>query len=246
MTTVEPVPRRVFVVWFGPPMNENRLAGLRSIQETVGVDVVVIDENSLEDWIDPDIPLHPAFHLLTAVQKSDYLRCYLLHVHGGGYADMKPQSGSWVPVFDEMDCTPEAFGSGYTEINRSGVAQLGLPLSRKWELRPFERNWWRYRWLQFNYRRVVGNCALVFRSKTPFTARWFEQLTAVMDRNAYALAMNPGRHPKERSGAVYDGKVSLYPIHWGGLMADIFQPLCLRHRHRILHGIPTPVFSDYQ
>jgi hypothetical protein len=240
------VPRRVFVVWFGSPMNENRLAGLRSIEQTIGVEVVVIDESSLSQWVDPSLPLHPAFEHLTAIQKSDYLRCYLLHVHGGGYADIKPQSGSWIPAFDDLDATPDAYGSGYTEVGRSGVAQFGLTLTRHWELRPLEWRWWRYRWLQLNHRRLIGNGAFVFRPDSRFTRSWFDRLTLAMDRSADALAANPGRFPKERSGEIYDGVKSRYPIHWGAIQADIFHPLCLRHHRRILHGVPTPVFQDYQ
>jgi hypothetical protein len=67
-----------------------------------------------------------------------------------------------------------------------------------------------------------------------------------MDQSADALAANPGRFPKERSGEIYDGQKSLYPIYWTELLADIFHPLCLRHRRQILHSVPTPVFQDYQ
>jgi hypothetical protein len=126
------VPRRVFVVWFGPPMNEKRLAGLRSIEETIGVEVVMIDESSLTQWVDPNLPPHPAFVHLNAIRDSDYLWCNLLNVYGSNYADIKPQGGSWIPAFDDLDVTPDAFGSGYTEVGRSGVAQFGLTLTRHW------------------------------------------------------------------------------------------------------------------
>jgi len=243
---ISTVARRVFVVWFGSPMNEQRLAGLRSIEETIGVEVVMIDESSLTQWVDPGLPLHPAFRFLTDIQKSDYLRCYLLHVHGGGYTDIKPQGGSWMPAFDELDAAHQLFGCGYPEVGRSGVAGFGMNLTKHWELRPLDRNWWRYRWLQLNYRRLIGNGAFVFRADSVFTNQWYRRLIGVMDHFADALAANPGRLPKERSGWIYDGEVSRYPIHWGGLMADLFQPLCLRHHRRISQCVPTPIFVGYQ
>ena len=44
---------------------------------------------NLQDWVVAGHPLHPAYNDLSLVHRSDYLRAYLLHHHGGGYCDLK-------------------------------------------------------------------------------------------------------------------------------------------------------------
>jgi hypothetical protein len=45
-----------------------------------------------ENFIDfeiPGDPIHPAYFLLTSIQKSDYVRAYMINFYGGGYSDVK-------------------------------------------------------------------------------------------------------------------------------------------------------------
>lgn len=56
-------------------------------QKTIPFHLITLD--SLPPWIDPEIPLHPSFDHLSTIHRSDYLRCYFMHVHGGGYTDIK-------------------------------------------------------------------------------------------------------------------------------------------------------------
>lgn len=239
-------PERIFIVWFGPEMNRVRHEGLKSIEAKSEIRIEFIQESNLDDWILPSSPLHPSFQFLTAIQKSDYLRCYLMHHHGGGYTDIKPCSSSWRPSMELLNRKSDAFGIGYPEIGRHGVARLGLNLTKRLELRPLEGNWWKYRWLQVNYRRLIGNGAFIFRPDTRFTQEWFSLLNQKMDFYSQALKRNPGRHPKERPGETYDFGVSSYPIPWADLMANIFHPLCLKYYKHLLRSLPTPEFDDYQ
>lgn len=60
-----------------------------------GVEVKLITPKNLNNYLLPDFPLHPAYDYLSLVHKSDYLRCYFMHFHGGGYSDIKPNYKNW-------------------------------------------------------------------------------------------------------------------------------------------------------
>lgn len=239
-------PERVFVVWFGPAMSETRLNSLAEMQECLEVEVILITAENLPDWVVPAHPLHPAFQHLSAIHKSDYLRCYLLHLHGGGYADIKRNPASWRPAFARVNRRPCVFGVGYPEVGRHGVAQMGLKLTRPLEVHLFDRNWWLFRLMQAGYRRLIGNCAFIFRPQSDFTQRWFDCLHNKMDGYAVALAASPGRHPKERPGLSYDGILSRYPVPWSDLLGNLLHPLVFRYSRWIDQSLPTPDFSRYE
>lgn len=239
-----PVPRRVFVAWFGPPMPVRRIENLESIQGHVGVDTVVISEQTLDRWLVPGVPLHPSFDRLSAVHQADYLRCYLMHHHGGGYADLKPVTADWRPEFDRLDAGHDIWALGYREVGRHGVGSMGSERIRVF--RPLHAAWWRYRWLQLNHRRLIGVCAFLFRPRTALTAAWWAELNRRLDGFAAPLASHPARHPRDHEGFEVDGRPSGYPIPWSALLADILHPLALRHRRRILRTLPPPRFTDYR
>ena len=48
-----------------------------------------MNRENLSSWIAEKSPLHPAYNYLSSVHKADYLRCYLMHHHGGAYSDIK-------------------------------------------------------------------------------------------------------------------------------------------------------------
>ena len=225
-------------------MSATRAASLDAIRRHVGVPVELISEQSLGDWLVDDAPLPPAFGRLSAIHKADYMRCYLMHHHGGGYLDLKPLEADWRPAFDQLDARPELMTVGYREVSRHGVGTFGVEMLGS--PRPLHAAWWRYRWLQLNYRRLIGVCAFVMRPRTPLTAAWFAGVSRRLDDFADALAAHPAAHPRDHAGFLVDGQPSDYPVTWTALLADIFHPLALRHRHHILDTLPPPSFHRYQ
>ena len=238
-----PVPRRVFVVWLGPPMAAPRAESLAVIRRHVGVETVLLTEASLGDWVTADAPLHPAFAWLSAVHQADYLRCHLMHHHGGGYVDLKPLEADWRPSFDWLDAAAEALAIGYREPGPGGVASLGL--GEVLGPRILSRAWWRRRWLQLNHRSLIGTCGFIFRPRSPLTAAWHAELWRRLDAFAPLLAEHPARHPRDRAGFAIDGRPSGYPVPWTALLGDILHPLAWQHRHRILKTLPPPRFEGY-
>jgi hypothetical protein len=223
-------------------MNERRLAGLRSLERTSGVEVVLIQEADIEDHLVAGHPLHPAFPYLSAVHQADHLRTYVMHFHGGGYSDIKAATGSWTAAFDRLAYSG-LVGAGYPEIGRHGVAVLGVDTS-KGRYQPLDLRWWHYRWLQVRHRLLLGNCAYIFRPRMAFTQRWYEEQWRRLDALLPALERNPARYPLERGGHVYDGEVSDYPVPWSHLLGDVFQPLTYRFRRRLGRFLPSPDFSQ--
>lgn len=236
------VPRRIFVLWLGDaPMSKERRSGLASLKHKSEAELVLVRDDDISDWIVPGHPLHPAFAHLSAIHRSDHLRTYLMHFHGGGYADVKPTTGSWLPAFELIDST-DLLGVGYQEIGRHGVAVNGVN-TQYGKYQPSNLMWWKYRFLQLNYRHLLGNCAYIFRPASDITYQWYCEQLRRLDEVLPALLQHPAQYPKERGGVSYDGVVSRYPVPWSYLLGDIFHPLCYRFRRRLGQTVPTPDFS---
>lgn len=98
------IPRVVYCCWTGDnEITPNRVRCLEAIKKNIGVPVILVTPQNLSEFIVPEFPFHPGYEYLSLTQKSDYLRCYLLHVHGGGYCDIKEVYDSWVPWFEKTD-----------------------------------------------------------------------------------------------------------------------------------------------
>ena len=102
--------RVVYQVWTGDnPMSDDRRACFDSGLRNIKVPIKLITKDNLQDYVVAGHPLHPAYRYLTPTQKSDYLRNYLMHFHGGGYADIKwfVEDNNWNEAFDILDSSPE-------------------------------------------------------------------------------------------------------------------------------------------
>jgi len=197
--------------------------------EHTGLEVVRITRETVGDWVLPDEPLHPAFEFLSSVHRADYLRAYVMHHHGGGYTDVKMIRVRWVECLERLERS-ELYGAGYREIGRSGVANTGGL---------------QYRFLQLNYRRLIGNCAFVFRPRTPFTTEWMAELTRRLDKIQHDLQRYPAKHAKDKLGLEFNGKPSRYPVSAGDLMGKVFHPLVYKYRRRLSQCLPPPDFTGY-
>lgn len=224
--------RIIFSGWMGPnSMSVSREQALLSLVRNTGCPHMHLTTETLTSWIHKDFPFHPLFNYLSAVHKCDYLRCYVLHVYGGGYSDVKHTSRNWQPFFDQLERSA-AYGMGYTEVGPHGVAAVGGALEDE---------------MRANYTKLVGLCALIFRPRTDFTALWFRKLHELIDSKAERLLRNPARHPQDRYGALFtDGSTSEYPFAWTEVGGDLFHPLAYGHADKILHADMAPSFENYR
>lgn len=204
------VPRRIFTLWTGDgPLPEARQRGLDALQDTQhGIEVVLVTPESMHEWIVPGHDLHPAYQNLSLVHRSDYLRAYLLHHHGGGYSDVKAPNHHWGPAFEQL-AHDDLWLIGYPERSTQWVAQLPRQLGRD---------------LKRNYRIVPGGGSFVARADSTFTREWMAELERRLDYLGPLIEQHPGGVRNE---------VLEYPVSWNDLLAKIIHPLALKHHGRV-------------
>lgn len=217
------LPRRVLCVWTGEyPMSARRTENLASLRRTLApIPVELVTPENLHEWMVPGHPLHPAYPLLSLVHRSDYLRAYLLHHHGGGYSDIKSPSDPWDRAFAAC-AEPGAWFVGYPERSTGWVAQLPRELGRD---------------LRRHYRIVPGGSAFIARPGTTLTAEWLAEVERRLDYALPLLQQHPGGVRNE---------VDEYPFGWNDLLAKVLHPLALKHhRHVRVDADLTPDIEDY-
>lgn len=219
-----PAPERIFVLWTG--LNEMpaiRAANLGRIRTIVGVPVEFVTPATLHEWTVEHHPLHPAYPHLSLTHRSDYLRAYLLHHHGGGYMDLKAPAGSWADMFTRLNGDSEAWVLGYPEDSRGRIPPYGGHMERD---------------LRIHFASVMGTMAMIARPRSPFTAEWFHEVERRLD---YFLPLL-----RDHPGGVRD-EIDLYPVGWTQILADIAYPLSLKHHDHIrLEKGFTPPDEDYR
>jgi hypothetical protein len=220
---------RIFCLWTDKNiMSEDRYNALSSIKNS-GLEVTFINKENLSSWIVENSPLHPAYNYLSPVHKADYLRCYLMHHHGGAYTDIKHIVNSWLLPFEQLEKS-DCFINGYKEVSCLETAR-GRGLVKDI-------------WLALNFYRVIGNCAYICKPNTAFTEEWFYSVQNVLDCKFDILKTYPAKHPRDFYKKVYEnGLVSDYPLRWTEICGEIFHPLCLKYSKKLLKNLPTPDFT---
>ena len=204
------LPRRVFVVWTGEnPMSPNRLRNLERLRSTIGLPVEVVTPETLDRWVVAGHPLHPVYEHLSLVHRSDYLRAYLLHHHGGGYCDLKAPLHSWTPAFEAMQADPSIWITGFRELSSAMVSRLPGRLGLD---------------LALHHRSLVGMGAFLVRSHTPLTAEWLAEVERRLDYFEPQAVEYPGG---------IRGEVVGYPVSWTDLLGKVLHPLQLKYLDHI-------------
>lgn len=237
--------RQVFVFWTGEnALSENRQRSLESMRNT-GLEPVLVTGRNLHEYV-PAERLHPAYPFLNLAHRADYLRCYFMRHHGGGYSDLKYTESSWMDVYHALDGNPDAWAAGFREGGPRGVADIYLSSRQRREgLGSNIRAQWQWRFLQWHYRKLIGTCAFIFKEGTPLVEEWWQTLNQRLDALYPELEKHPARYPKELPGQINEGVKSRYPVPWTYLLGDILHPLVYQHRERILYDLPAPDFSNY-
>lgn len=210
------VPRVIYCFWTGDnDIPQRRLESLAQLQEVnPEAQVTLVTPDNLNDYVLDGHPLHRAYEGLAFVHRADYLRCYFLNFHGGGYADIKPFAHSWSRAFQRLD-TSEAWMIGYRNPSRLMTPNLADRRMERLMVRTSDIR--------------LGQSAYVVRPQTPITEEWWREvnrrITAVqeqLDRES----PGPARH---------DTLPRSYPLHWNGLLAQILDPLTVKYRSHLLY-----------
>jgi hypothetical protein len=237
---------RLFIFWTGDnPLTNNRYKAIENIKSKTDITVILITKDNLCDWILKDYPLHSAYQYLSSVHKADYLRCYFMHHYGGGYADIKCQSGSWLQNFKKLN-TSNYVACGYQEVD-GGVAAV--------------KNTELYNEMCKNYSDLIGNCAYIFKPRTFLTEKWYMQLHKLLNEKLEQLKINPAQHDRDYRGLLLNHGIndindineisqkshrpSKYPLAWSEMLGQLFHPLVYHYKNYILKDLPSPIFQNY-
>ena len=216
----------LYCFWTGDNlMKKDRLDALNSLKNT-GLNVILITQYNLKNYLHPDFPLHPTYNYLSAVHRADYLRTYFMHIYGGAYSDIKFTTFDWTLAYTNF-LSSSCIACGYTEPSFQGVEGRNI----------FEKVK-----LKIHYKKLIGNCAYIFKKNTDFTQEWYYQMISVLDKHEKNLYLNPANVPEDHFNKLINGKRSNYPLRWTEMLGNIFHPLCYKYRNIILHELPTPDF----
>ena len=214
--------RIIYCWWTGSnEMSDQRMKCLNTMKQTTGCEVLCLYRNDIPKYILPEHPLHEAYPYLSETQKGDYLKAYFMNFYGGGYADIKNQSGSWVDSFDLIERS-DAWIIGYKESGESDIA--GTEDIRK------------------QWRELVGNGAYICKPQTPLTQRWYSEMIKLLDERLDRLKQYPATFPQDHA-EISGGK---YPIEWNELNGRIFHRISCEYKDKILNTLPTPSFASYR
>lgn len=211
-------PYRIVCYWgkSTPSTRRNRsIEGMASVSQC---DVMLLSPQTFQDIALPAHPVHPAFPYLSEVHQSDYVRTYVMHHFGGGYSDVKPQSGSWRSAFDRL-LESDAYVVGYPETGPGGVAYL--PAMDAWT-------------------ELVGNGAYICKPKTALTQEWFDDLHRLLDSKFELIKSHPATHPRDKAE---DGRG--YPIEWNEMLGRIFHRVSFNYREKLLRILPMIDVVNY-
>lgn len=222
---------RIFIFWTGTnELTPNRISAIDNTKIVTKVPVILITTNNLDEWILKDHPIHRAYQYLSLVHKADYLRCYFMYHHGGGYSDIKCQTGSWFDSFLKLNSDSNLMAIGYKEVE-GGVAVID--------------NKQLYKIMSDNYFNLIGNGAYICKPRTSFTKKWYDNLHKKLDEKYELLKENPASHHRDHAGLWLGDKRSKYPLQWTEILGQIFHPLVYEYSSEILKNLPAPIFTNY-
>ncbi|HBR11518.1 MAG TPA: hypothetical protein DD740_04775 [Chryseobacterium sp.] len=253
--TGEPAPEVIYCFWTGDnPLTENRKKGIQALEKNAGVPVKLITPENLPQYIKPGFPLHKGYELLSYIHRSDYLRCYFMHHHGGGYADVKPFNYSWKPAFEKLNGMKDKYIIGYPELLQGGLTPVKhsfLPDRSVYnnceQLQDSEEKV--FRDLTKHTPLLIGTCSFICKPNTPLTKDWYEELHRRMDI-AYD-SLKKFNAEEENKFIYYEmdypQKGIGYPIPYFHLLGQIIHPLMLKyHRHITTYKKMLPVLKNYR
>lgn len=213
----------IFCFWHSDDLNTMthlRKVALECLQSVSKCKVELITPSRLNDFIVDGYPLHPAFEYLSDVHKSDYLRMYFMHFHGGGYSDIKVPTMDLNYAFEEMLANKSLIVNTYRPECEEHIAYVP---NMKY------------------YRDLIGLCTFIMRPKTDLTYKWYNEVHALLDSKLESLKKNPSTHSYDKAELG-----SGYPIEWNEMLGRILHKIVLEFKDNIIFTINCPVLVHYR
>lgn len=203
--------RDVYAFWFSGNMADNRLQALKTLRESCGVNLVLIDNEKFYNYENKEIPIHKAFQYLSDVHKSDYARVYMMYFYGQGYTDVKRSSFDWNEYFEKLF---------YSRFDAIGYAEKKID-----DVAKFTINDESFSFDKLNYKNFAGNGHYIFKPKTFFAKLWLLEIHKILDNKIDLLQKNPGTyHPRAVPEGIHNDLSSKrmgYPIEWNEINGRI-------------------------
>lgn len=200
------IPPVMFCFWTGT--NELTPPRMRSLQvlraANPDLEVRLITPKDLPAYVTPEAPLHPAYRHLSLIHRSDYLRAYFMHHHGGVYCDLKEMRQPWGPLLDRANADPHVWACGPAEPRSGSSAPLPGVFGRD---------------QRTHFSRILFQAAFAFKPGSPWTQAWLDEVERRLSYFSDLLKAYPARDPFGETGG--------YPVPWYALLAEVAAPLSL-------------------
>lgn len=208
-------PNQIFLFWTGPneltPNRTQAVAQLRALNPST--DLHLVTAQNLPDYLIRGVPLHAGYPHLSYVHRSDYLRSYFMHHHGGAYVDIKRMRHPWLHPIARLNESPTAWVIGPEEKGSANTSPAFGP-------GPLGRDQETY------FAHLVSQASFAMRPRTALTSEWFHEVQRRMDYFAGLLLEHPSDDPF--------GLAPGYPVPWRALHGSILTPLFLKYHDRLL------------
>jgi len=220
----------IFTIWFGNSFTANRDNQFKSLIKNSKCNVININENNIHLL---KYHIHKSFIYLSAIHKSDYIRCYLMYHYGGGYSDIKSTSNSWIKCFEDLERDANLYVIGY---NCDGIPSK-CDAGEDYDIELLNN-------LRINIKKLIGVGFFIFKKNTSLVMEWFLQVNDRLDFFYNELKKNPAKYDREsKCGAPIPrwegGKLNTnYPIYWNYILGHILYPIYLKYINHIKLGIP--------
>jgi hypothetical protein len=199
----------LYVFWTGNnELTPNRKIALQTLKDNAGVNVKLITPQNLDEYIIKEYPLHEGFKYLSLIQKSDYLRCYFMLHHGGGYVDIKPCLDSWNKLFKKLN-NSNKWCIGKREKHIGSIPNMDGNIGA--DCKKYHNN-------------LISNGGYIYKPNSPIAKEWMDEIHMRLDFFKSDLQKNPG----DEFGS---GK---YPIPWAYLAGYIMAPLILKYHDKVI------------
>jgi hypothetical protein len=143
-----------------------------------------------------------------------------MHHYGGGYSDIKMQTGNWVDRFTELN-NSEKWVCGYKEIP-GGVAHQNKDICDKW----YE---------------LIGNGAYICKPYSLITTEYMGEIHNILDLKLEELKKHPAKYPQDMA----ENRTG-YPIEWNEICGRIFHRIVYKYKDKVFNTLPSPLFHSYR
>jgi LmbE family N-acetylglucosaminyl deacetylase len=228
------IPKVVYVCWFGgytkkrPLMSFNRFEAFKSLVKNISIPVILLTEKNIYNFEKKEHKFNKGFLYLSGVQKSDYIRVYMLHHYGGGYHDIKWRKESWNDEWIKNNWIEDdnIWIYGRRESNENAIA---YPPGKQY--------------IQKEYNKLVTMGWIICKKNTKFTSELLNQIENILDNKYEKLKKNPGY----KSSGYYPDKPfdlvkeNCYPLRWLEILGEVFHPLMLKYNNHIKYGLKDAI-----